>query len=352
MKTAFAWILLPAALACSAAEPPATWQEANRRSSELIRKNGPGDEAADLAKLAFDLYPQQARTYSPENHAQLLLNLLAVRADAAGHDKAQREIDAGVEALAKHAGPKSPLLVDVWLEAAKVTSNEGNYRKAAEQADAVWGAYDARAIDVHVKWAHELRSSKEYGWTQAKFKAARERAAKAGEGSVLVSRIDLSLAKLEKEYGHVESAIRSYGALIDRLEKLSDPEGDLVLEAAYAQLEFIYDEKGNAEDAARMRERRTQRIARAPAGLVPLLRISPVYPRRALSRRIEGSVDLLVTLRPDGTVEGATVVRSEPPGVFDQAALDSVRQWKFKPKLVDGQPVASRGSQRIEFRMR
>src|SRR5687768_6427883 len=83
----------------AAADPAAqdmTWQEANKRSAALIRERGPSSEAADLARQAFDLYPQQTKAYSAQNHAQLLLNLADARRKAQGQDAALQEIDRGV----------------------------------------------------------------------------------------------------------------------------------------------------------------------------------------------------------------------------------------------------------------
>ena len=123
----------------------------------------------------------------------------------------------------------------------------------------------------------------------------------------------------------------------------------LLQAGVYAQLEYLYEEKGDRPAAADMRQRRLQR-AGAPE-LVPLFRVMPRYPRDALRRRVNGWVDMLITQRPDGTVSKVEVIGSEPAGVFDQAAIDAVRQWKFKPRVIDGQAVDSRGRQRLEFRM-
>ena len=41
----------------------------------------------------------------------------------------------------------------------------------------------------------------------------------------------------------------------------------------------------------------------------------------------------------------------EPEGIFDRAAVRAVSKWKFKPRIVDGQPVAARAEQVVEFRL-
>lgn len=85
--------------------------------------------------------------------------------------------------------------------------------------------------------------------------------------------------------------------------------------------------------------------------IIPLQRIAPQYPREAARARIAGWVQLEVLVNADGTVRSARVVDAKPKGLFDAAAVTAVLRWKFKPKVVDGQPVAQRGSQRIEFNL-
>lgn len=85
--------------------------------------------------------------------------------------------------------------------------------------------------------------------------------------------------------------------------------------------------------------------------IIPLQRIAPQYPREAARARIGGWVQLEVMVNADGTVRSARVLEAKPKGLFDAAAVTAVLRWKFKPKVVDGQPVPQRGSQRIEFNL-
>ena len=85
--------------------------------------------------------------------------------------------------------------------------------------------------------------------------------------------------------------------------------------------------------------------------IIPLQRIAPQYPRQAARDGISGSVKLEITVNPDGTVRDARVLSSNPRGVFDSAAVTAVLRWRFKPKVVDGQPVAQKGVQELEFNL-
>ncbi|MYF51747.1 MAG: energy transducer TonB, partial [Gammaproteobacteria bacterium] len=48
-------------------------------------------------------------------------------------------------------------------------------------------------------------------------------------------------------------------------------------------------------------------------------------------------------------VSDVKVMESDPPRLFDEAALAAMQRWKFRPKIVDGTPVAQRAKQTIEF---
>ena len=83
--------------------------------------------------------------------------------------------------------------------------------------------------------------------------------------------------------------------------------------------------------------------------VIPVVRVQPAYPRRAKQAGIEGFVTMEVLIRADGTVTRARVMESDPPRLFDEAALRAIERWKFRPKIVDGTPVEQRAKQTIEF---
>ena len=76
---------------------------------------------------------------------------------------------------------------------------------------------------------------------------------------------------------------------------------------------------------------------------LPIVKVAPAYPDQAVQEQIEGHVLLEFVVTETGGVRDAVVVESEPRGVFDQAALDAVAKFKYKPKIVDGKPVAIPG---------
>lgn len=76
---------------------------------------------------------------------------------------------------------------------------------------------------------------------------------------------------------------------------------------------------------------------------LPIVRVEPVYPRRALTRGIEGYVLLEFTVTETGSVADPKVVESQPPGIFDRAAIQAALRFKYQPRVVDGQPIAVQG---------
>jgi TonB family protein len=69
----------------------------------------------------------------------------------------------------------------------------------------------------------------------------------------------------------------------------------------------------------------------------------PTYPPAARAEGVEGFVVIRYDVTLQGQVSNATVVRAEPEGVFDRAALQAVRTWVFNPPLVDGEPRSEVG---------
>lgn len=81
--------------------------------------------------------------------------------------------------------------------------------------------------------------------------------------------------------------------------------------------------------------------------VLPLVRISPDYPPRALSRGIEGWVIVQFTISERGTVKDAIVVEAEPSDIFDEAALKAISRWRYNPRVEDGVAVERVGVQTI-----
>ena len=84
---------------------------------------------------------------------------------------------------------------------------------------------------------------------------------------------------------------------------------------------------------------------------VPIVRIDPQWPREALEEGREGYVRLEVLIGTDGATKDAKVLESKPGSLFVRNALRAVRRWKFKPRIVNGEPVERWAVTTIEFKM-
>jgi protein TonB len=86
--------------------------------------------------------------------------------------------------------------------------------------------------------------------------------------------------------------------------------------------------------------------------VIPLVRINPDYPPRALSRGLEGWVQVQFTISTTGMVKDAMVVKAEPQNIFDDAALKAIARWRYNPKVENGVAVERVGVQtRIVFEL-
>ncbi|MDM7861762.1 energy transducer TonB [Alteromonas sp. ASW11-36] len=85
---------------------------------------------------------------------------------------------------------------------------------------------------------------------------------------------------------------------------------------------------------------------------LPIVKVAAVYPRRALQRGIEGFVIVEFTVTKQGSVRDPIVVEANPQGIFEQAAIDAALKFKYKPRVVNGEPTEVAGVQnRITFKI-
>ncbi|MFT6776563.1 MAG: protein TonB [Paraglaciecola sp.] len=93
-------------------------------------------------------------------------------------------------------------------------------------------------------------------------------------------------------------------------------------------------------------------LASGDGEFLPIVRVAAVYPRRALQRGIEGYVDVEFTVSKLGSVTNPVVTQASPAGIFDQAALDATLKYKYKPRVVNGQPMEVSGVEvRVKFEL-
>ena len=86
-------------------------------------------------------------------------------------------------------------------------------------------------------------------------------------------------------------------------------------------------------------------------GVLPLRKVEPVYPARAIAQNLEGFVIVQFTVTRRGSVDDIEVLESSNR-VFERAARDAASKFLYRPQVVDGEAVATPGVQnRITFQL-
>ncbi len=85
---------------------------------------------------------------------------------------------------------------------------------------------------------------------------------------------------------------------------------------------------------------------------MPLYRVEPRYPSRALRRKTEGFVLMRFTIDKTGQPTDIEVLEAQPARVFEREAVRALKRWKYQPKTVAGKSVEQPGQTvRLEFKL-
>lgn len=86
---------------------------------------------------------------------------------------------------------------------------------------------------------------------------------------------------------------------------------------------------------------------------LPIVKVEPVYPRRAQQRGIEGYVLLEFVVTTSGAMRDPVVVEAKPAGIFNRAAIQAALKFKYRPKVANGEPMEVSGVRNlIKFRLK
>jgi len=76
---------------------------------------------------------------------------------------------------------------------------------------------------------------------------------------------------------------------------------------------------------------------------LPIVKVAPIYPRRAQSRGIQGYCIIEYTVTKAGAIRDAQALECKPKGFFERASLKAAEKFKYKPRIVDGEPIEVSG---------
>jgi len=103
------------------------------------------------------------------------------------------------------------------------------------------------------------------------------------------------------------------------------------------------------EEIKKPEEKRAVRVSEPIQQAQLIARFEPRYPPLALQTRKEGTVVLHAIISRDGRIAALEVVSGSP--WFDQAALEAVRQWRYRPTYLGGEPVEVETTITVIFRL-
>ena len=78
---------------------------------------------------------------------------------------------------------------------------------------------------------------------------------------------------------------------------------------------------------------------------LPIVKVAPIYPRRAQTRGITGYCIVEYTVTKSGSIRDPKPVDCQPSGVFESASVKAATKFKYKPRVVDGEAIEVAGVQ-------
>ena len=101
----------------------------------------------------------------------------------------------------------------------------------------------------------------------------------------------------------------------------------------------------NAQKAAQQTLRISQGVSQ---GLI-VKKVQPIYPAQARQMRLEGKIELQANISQSGSISSVKQLSGDP--ILGRAAMDAVRQWKYKPYYLNGEPVEVETQITVNFKL-
>jgi protein TonB len=303
------------------AEQIARWR------ADIARRQEDG-KVQHLAGLVEDRIREGTLTGSDDSARAYLLQLQAAAPANANTQRVAHELIAAnlrkarEAAVARNAGEQERWLNEARAiglkpaEAAAFQREMAGARQKAAQAESERIAQLARDRMRDGRLTDPAQDSAAYYLTQLQ-------ATDAGSTALADASRELAGKLLERARSSVLAGKSADADLAQARRWGADPK-DL---AAAQQLQAPK-AKGAALDAAAL-----------AANLKRLRSPPPDYPQGAIAQRVSGSVTLEYTVDTRGEPRDIHVVEATPPGVFDQAAINAVKRWRYAPMVVDGAAV-------------
>ena len=129
-------------------------------------------------------------------------------------------------------------------------------------------------------------------------------------------------------------------------EKMDDPEEPPPeLEPLEIDFETDMDVANIAPGAEVNVEISSSGMASGDGEYLPIVKVAPIYPRRAQTRGITGYCIVEYTVTKSGSIRDPIPVDCSPSGVFERASVKAAEKFKYKPRVVDGEAIEVAGVQ-------
>jgi len=115
------------------------------------------------------------------------------------------------------------------------------------------------------------------------------------------------------------------------------------LEMASISLDMDLDVTNTAPSASINIEISSSGMSTGDGEYLPIVKVAPIYPRRAQTRGISGYCIVEYTVTKSGSIRDPIAVDCEPSGVFERASVKAATKFKYKPRVVDGEPIEVAG---------
>jgi periplasmic protein TonB len=98
-----------------------------------------------------------------------------------------------------------------------------------------------------------------------------------------------------------------------------------------------------------VRETQTLKVSQGVSQGMLIKRVQPIYPAQAKQMHLEGAVQLMASIAKDGSIRSVKQVSGD--AILGRSAIEAVRQWKYKPYFLNGEPVEIQTQITVNFKL-
>jgi len=151
--------------------------------------------------------------------------------------------------------------------------------------------------------------------------------------------VAFNLGKLEISRKDYDDAAVELTQAIGAMTRIVPESNEMVLTARAFLIEALEQEGRSDEATEHCIAIGRARTDREIADYMPIFRKQPIYPRSAAYGNIQGSVKLALTVTASGRTKDLKVMGGENVSYLEKAALDAARQFRYAPRIENGEPV-------------